>query len=95
MAAPFPVEFKEAMDCEWSNPISTRHFSRIVNKLYTLPEQVMTELQVSSVEQPVAALSSTAVVPSEGEGGPKDPCDKCVETAMQQDFQMSAGAFHT
>lgn len=33
-------------------------------------------LKVHTVAAPVTALSAQAVIFSEGEGGPKDPCDR-------------------
>lgn len=55
-ATPFPEEFKQVLDLEWKNPTSNEHFFCIVNKLYTLPEQVMSQLQVFSVDPHMAAL---------------------------------------
>ncbi|KAJ6653882.1 hypothetical protein lerEdw1_008630 [Lerista edwardsae] len=92
MVAPFPVEFREALEAEWKAPVSIKHVPRFVDKLYSLPEDALRLLQVPTVDAPVAALSSSAVLPPEGEGGPKDPCDKQVEAALKRNFQFTAGA---
>lgn len=42
--------------------------------MYSMAEYIMELLKVLSVAQPVAALSSL-VISSEGEGGPKEPCN--------------------
>lgn len=73
---PFPEPFERAMDCEREQPIHPKHSSRMINKLYTLPERVMKQLKVPSVDALVASISSSAILPMEGKGGPKDSCDR-------------------
>lgn len=53
----------------------------------------MTSLKILFVDASVASMSSSAIIPSEGEGGLKDLCDKWVEAALQRDFQVAASAF--
>lgn len=70
---PFPDSFKQVMEAEWQPPSRSRCTTRAVDRLYSLPEDVTAMLKVPLVDQPMAALSSAAVLPSEGEGGPKIP----------------------
>lgn len=72
-----------------------KHSSRLTDKFYSLSEKVLTSLQVPPMDSPVAALSSAAVILSEGEGSPKDVCDKCIEDSRRCGFQVSAQAFRT
>lgn len=67
-----------------------KHKIRLWNKQYTLPESNMKNLMIPSVDSPVAAISSAAILPSEGKGGPKDSIDKRVETFLRRDFEASA-----
>lgn len=63
---------------------------RLWNKEYTLPECNMRNLTIPSVDSSVVTISSAAILPSEGEGGPKDNIDKRVETFHKRDFEASA-----
>lgn len=64
-AVPFPKEFQRVLAAEWAGRTLPKHKSKIWNKLYTLPVSVSQGL-------PAVALSSAAVIPYEGEGGPKE-----------------------
>lgn len=44
------------------------------------------------VDAPIAAQSSHDVIPYEGEGGPRDPCNKRVEVALKKTFGFSSYA---
>lgn len=50
----------------------------------------MTLLKVPTVDQPVAALASTSIIPADGDGGPKDAYDRRIETALWKSFDVSA-----
>lgn len=63
---------------------------RVANKLYNLLDKISAMLKVPSIDQPVVALPSAVVLPSEGEGGPKDPGDRRVEGALKKNFDVSA-----
>lgn len=42
------------------------------------------------MEPPIVALSSAALIPLEGEGGPKDATDKRVDTFLKRSFEATA-----
>lgn len=50
----------------------------------------MSLLKVPTVDQPVAALASSSVIPADGDGGPKDACDRHIEMALRKSFDASA-----
>lgn len=91
---PMPESFQRVLDSEWKewNGLLLSTLPKLT-LLYSFFETVLASLQVPTVDSSMAALSSSAVIPSEGEGGPKDPCDKHVEAAMQRDFQAAANTF--
>lgn len=90
LTIPLPESFKEIIENEWKEPSRPRRAPRTISKLYSMQEDAMTMLSVPTVDQPVAALASSAIIPSEREGGPKDPCDRRVEAALKRGFETSS-----
>lgn len=88
---PQPVPFAEALErvltVEWET-ITQPKSHRVIDKFYTLPEPIMKSLKTLTVNAPVAAVSSATILPSEGESGPKDICDKRVEAALKRNFEL-------
>lgn len=78
------------MQKEWQSPVYGKRDSRFVGKLYSLPQDTLNKLKVLVVDAPVAALSSRAVIPSEGDGGPRNPCDKRVEAVLKRSFESTS-----
>lgn len=58
-----------------------------------LPEAIMQKIRVPVVDSPVVSLCSLALLPSEGEVGPKESCDKRIDTALKRSFQASSQGF--
>lgn len=90
---PMPIAFQRVLDTEWATPASTKHASKFINKFYSFPEKTMETLRQPIIDQPIAALSSAAIIPAQGEGGPKDPLDKRVESALRRNFEASSQTF--
>lgn len=67
-----------------------KHKIRLWNKQYSLSESNMQNLTIPSVDSLVVAVSSATILPSEGEGGPKDNIDKRVETFLKWNLEDSA-----
>lgn len=82
-----PVSFKQVLEAEQKELSRPRKVSRTISKLYAIPEESMALLKVPSVDQPVATLASSAIIPAEGEGDPKDVCDCRVEAALRKGFE--------
>lgn len=59
-----------------------RHSPRIADKLYSLPDNTMQLLKICTVDTPVADLSLDAVL-LEGDGSPKDSCDRKAESLLK------------
>lgn len=72
---------------EWNAPVKTKKLPRVVNKWYTLPQDILDMLKHPGVDVPGAALSSNAIVPSEGDVGLKDPCDRRIEASLKRNFE--------
>lgn len=85
--APFPKECQRVLDAEWARPTLPKRKSKILNKLYILPDSVTQALSVPAVVSLVVALSSAAVIPSDGEGRSKDAMDKRVENFLKRNFE--------
>lgn len=86
-----PVSFKQIIEAEWQEPSRTRRAPKTISKLYAMPDETKVLLKVPSVDQPVAAVAVLpTIIPSEGEGGPKDSCDPRVESALKRGFETSA-----
>lgn len=79
---------------EWQSPLHGKSVSRLVKKNYSLPQDTLEKLKVLVVDIPVAAFSRT-VIPLEGDGGPRNPCDKRVETALKRVFESTSNAPRT
>lgn len=90
ITVPVPASFKQIIKAEWKEPAKPRWAPKSISKLYAMPDEAMAFLKVLAVDQPVAALSSLAIIPSEGEGVPKDPCDRRVE-AVERVRDLSSG----
>lgn len=45
------------------------------------------------VDGPVVSLCSPALLPSEGEAGPKESCDKRINTALRRNFKALSQSF--
>lgn len=89
---PFLDAFQRILEMEWNTPLQLRHVSRMVDKMYTLPDKVM---QLLKVDVPVAAISSNAVLPSWGGEGPEVSCDKKVDSFSKTNFEVHLQAFQT
>lgn len=89
---PFPEALEHVFSSEWGNNTHPKHH-KILDKLYTLPDPIMKKLKVPSVDAPVVAVSLATILPSEGESGPKDSCDKRVEQALKRSFESASQIF--
>lgn len=89
---PFPEALNQLLTSEWVSPAHARS-NKVIDKLYSLPEQGMKRLKTPSVDAPVAAVSSATVLPSEGESGPKDGVDRRVESTLKKNFEATSQAF--
>lgn len=63
---PFPEEFQRVLDNEQVQLVLPKHRAKLWNKLYSLPEETMQAFSVPVVDSLVVALSSAAVILSEG-----------------------------
>lgn len=90
---PFPDALERVFATEWEHFNHSKQNGRLMDKLYTFPESVMTKLKVPSVDAPVVVVSSATILPSEGESGPKDACDRQVENSLKHSFESSSQSF--
>lgn len=93
LVVPFPEQLDKVFASEWGRPMSSKHSARFFDKRYTLPAPIMDKLRVPVVDGPVVALCSPALLPSEGEGGPKESCDKRIDLALLRNFEASSQGF--
>ncbi|XP_061471597.1 uncharacterized protein LOC133379752 [Rhineura floridana] len=93
VSVPFPQAFDDVWDAEWSSPCKPKPPAKWAKKHYVFADRIMARLRFPTVDPPIAALASSAVIPTEGEGGPKDQCDKRVEGALCRSFEADAVGF--
>ncbi|XP_066477616.1 uncharacterized protein [Tiliqua scincoides] len=87
---PFPEAFLKVMESEWTTPLHGKRDARLVNKFYSLLKEVLDKIRIPSVDAQMAALATNTIIPSEGEGGPRDPLDKRIEAAFKRAFEASS-----
>ncbi|XP_042333486.1 uncharacterized protein LOC121935728 [Sceloporus undulatus] len=77
---------------EWSKPATVRPNPSSVKKFYSLPQNVMTKLQIPLVDAPVSSLVTSAVYARDGEESLKLPEDKRADSALKRCFEASSTA---
>lgn len=59
---PFPEAILKVMEGEWDSSLHGKKDTRLANKPYSIPENVLDKFKVSGMAAPMAALAIHAVV---------------------------------
>lgn len=95
LTVPLPHSFKQIIENEWREPSKPRRVPRSITRLYGVSGKDANFLKIPSVDQPVAALASSSVILTDGDNGPRDPCDRRIESALKKGFDASALALRS
>lgn len=88
---PFPEALDRVLESEWENLSQTKNH-KLIDRLYSLPEQVMKRLKTPSVDAPVAACPRRPFSPLRATLVPRTPAIR-VEAALKKNFDSASQAF--